>query len=264
MQNLLRKIIPGFIRNIITSLFYGWKGNYDNWDVAKHKCSGYDSPSILKKVKDAALQVKNGSALYERDSVLFNTPDYSYSLITSLLWASISTKGKLNVLDFGGSLGSTYFHNAKFLDTTSELNWCIVEQPNYVKEGLLHFANKRLHFFNNISECYKLFNINVVFLSSVLQYLEYPYALLDEIIALKPTFIIIDRTPFIKKADRITIQKVHPKIYKASYPCWFFNKRKFMDYMSQQYELILEFDALDKANIKSEFKGFLYKLRPSA
>ena len=261
MQDLLRKIIPDFLKKTVTPFFYGWRGNYNSWDVAKQKCSGYDSPSILKIVKDSALQVKNGAALYERDSVLFNTPYYTYPLITSLLWAAIRNEGKLNVLDFGGSLGSTYFHNARFLGSINELNWCIVEQANYTEAGKAHFSSERLHFFNSINKCYDSYKIDVVLLSSVLQYVEKPYNLLDELIAFKPSFIIIDRTPFIDEKDRITIQKVHPKIYKASYPCWFFNKKKFMDHMSQQYELILEFYALDRANIKSEFKGFLYKLR---
>ncbi len=261
MKNLLRKIIPGFLKKIITPFFYGWRGNYDNWNIAKTKCSGYDSPIILEKVKESALKVKNRQAAFERDSVTFYKPEYSFQLLCSLLWAASLNNGNLNVMDFGGSLGSTYFQNSMILDSLDELNWCIVEQANYAETGKTHFSSERLHFFNSINECYNSYNIDVVLLSSVLQYVEKPYNLLDELIEFRPTFIVIDRTPFIDKKDRITIQKVHPKIYKASYPCWFFNKKKFMGHISQQYDLIFEFDALDRANIKSEFKGFLYRLR---
>ena len=261
MQNLLRKIIPGFLKKIMIPLFYGWIGNYDNWDIAKTKCSGYDSPIILEKVKESALKVKNGRVAFERDSITFDKPEYSFHLLSSLLLAASLNNGNLNVMDFGGSLGSTYFQNSRFLDTLDNLNWCIVEQANYTETGKAYFSSKRLHFFNSINKCHDSYKINIVLLSSVLQYVEKPYILLDELIVFKPAFILFDRTPFIDKKDRITIQKVHPKIYKASYPCWFFNKKKFMDHMSQQYELIIEFDALDKANIKSEFKGFLYKFR---
>jgi putative methyltransferase (TIGR04325 family) len=167
----------------------------------------------------------------------------------------------LNILDFGGSLGSSYFQNIRFLNSIKKLNWCIVEQPAYVETGLLYFEDERLHFFKNINECYEKYNIDVVLLSSVLQYLEYPYNYLNELVEKKPKYIIIDRTPFVKKPDRITIQKVNPRFYKASYPCWFFNIDKFRNFMSINYDLIFEFDALDKAYIKSEFKGFLYKLK---
>lgn len=260
MKEIVKKIVPGFIINFITGLFYGWRGDYDTWAEAKTKCSGYDSPIILEKVKESALKVKKGQAAFERDSVTFDKPEYSFQLLSSLLWAASHNNGNLNVMDFGGSLGSTYFQNSRFLDTLDNLNWCIVEQANYSETGKVHFSSERLHFFNNINKCFDSFNIDVVLLSSVLQYVEKPFNLLDELIAFKPAFIVIDRTPFINKKDRITIQKVHPKIYKASYPCRFFNKEKFMNHMSQYYELIFELDALDKANIKSEFKGFLYKL----
>ena len=261
MRRIIKRIVPGFIINFITGLFYGWQGDYNTWAEAKSKCSGYDSPIILEKVKESALKVKNGQAAFERDSVTFDKPEYSFQLFSSLLWAASLNNGNLNVMDFGGSLGSTYFQNSGILDTFDNLNWCIVEQTNYTDAGNAHFSSEQLHFFNSINKCYKSYKIDIVLLSSVLQYIEKPYNLLDELIAFKPAFIFIDRTPFIDNDDRITIQNVHPKIYKASYPCWFFNKKKFMEYMSQQYELIFEFDALDKANIKSEFKGFLYKLR---
>jgi putative methyltransferase (TIGR04325 family) len=74
-----------------------------------------------------------------------------------------------------------------------------------------------------------------------------------------PEYIIIDRTPFVKGNDRITVQTVNPKIYKGSYPCWFFDEEKFISSLTREYKLVLEFDALDKANISSEFKGFIFQ-----
>ncbi len=259
MKNLLRKIIPGFLKIIIIPLFYGWRGNYDNWNIAKTKCSGYDSPIILEKVKESALKVKNRQVAFERDSVIFSEVQYSFPLLSGLLWIAARNNGKLNVLDYGGSLGSSYFQNKRFLDTLSDVHWCIVEQPNFVQAGLEDFSSDRIHFYYTIAECLKSNKIDVVLFSSVLQYLENPYELLEDIKSGTFDYVIIDRTPFIKGEDRITVQKVSPKIYKAKYPCWFFNKSKFLNFMSPSYELILEFDAQDKANITSEFKGFLLK-----
>ena len=67
-------------------------------------------------------------------------------------------------------------------------------------------------------------------LSGVLQYLEHPYSLLADIVKRKIQYIIVDRTRFTLKNvdDRLTVQMVHPKIYKPSYPCWFFNEAKFL------------------------------------
>ena len=116
-----------------------------------------------------------------------------------------------------------------------------------------------MHFFQSVEECLNNFKIDAILLSSVLQYLEEPYKLLDKIRSHNIKYIIIDRTPFIGGDDRITIQKVHPSIYKATYPCWFFNKNKFISQLDQYYDLVIEFNALDRANIPSEFKGFLFR-----
>jgi putative methyltransferase (TIGR04325 family) len=258
-KKAIKDLIPPFFLRLITSLFYGWHGNYSTWEEAMRKSGGYDSHTILEKVKDSALKVKKGIAVYERDSLLFDHIEYSFPLLSGLLWIAALNNRKLNVLDFGGSLGSTYFQNKSFLDTLADVNWCIVEQPEIVKTGIENFEDQRLHFFNSTVECLKTYDIHIVLLSSVLQYLEEPYRLLDEIISHKPEYIIIDRTPFVKGNDRITIQTVNPKIYKGSYPCWFFNKNRFINSLIPSYNMIVEFNALDRANINSEFKGFIFR-----
>jgi len=259
LRSVIKETLPEPIRRVLTGIFYGWHGSYASWDDAAKKCSGYNSAAILQKVKDAASKVRDGVAHYERDSVIFDEIQYSYPLLTGLLWSAARRGGKLNVLDFGGSLGSTYYQNKIFLDSLNEVNWCIVEQPEFVKEGRALFSNGRLNFFYTVAECFKSFRIDLVLFSSVLQYLEKPYELLEQIIKEGPEIIIIDRTPFVAGEDRLTVQKVNPSIYKASYPCWFFNKEKFLGMFGDSYNLVLEFEALDRANIKSEFLGFIFQ-----
>jgi len=245
----------------ITGLFYGWHGNYLSWDEARKKCSGYSTEAIIEKVSSSAAAVRDGIRAYERDSVLYDEIQYSYPILASLMCVAAQKKGSLNVLDFGGSMGSSYYQNKSFLDSLETVNWGIVEQQGFVEIGLKDFSTSILKFFYNIDDCFNSFKPDVVLLSSVIQYIEEPYLLLDSIIAKRPDYILFDRTPFIKENDRITIQKVHPAIYKATYPCWFFNKEKFLAYMSRSYELIFGFDALDKANISSEFLGFLFRIK---
>ena len=259
MKKILKKIIPDWIIRNITGLFYGWHGNYKNWEAALKECTGYDSENIINKVREAAKQVKNGNASYERDSVLYKEPEYSENLSRAVTVISSEIDAKINVLDFGGSLGSTYFQNKHNIgDKISK--WCIIEQKEFVREGKKNFEDDILQFYNTIDECLNIIKPDLIILSSVLQYLKEPYKVLNNLINRKPRGIFIDRTPFISEKDRITIQKVRPGIYKASYPCWFFNKKKFTEFMSENYKLVSEFEAVDRANIKSEFKGFFYEL----
>ena len=258
---VVKRILPPRIAGLLTGLFYGWNGNYSTWEEALKKSTGYNSQLILDKVSLSAGKVRSGEAAYERDSVIFNEINYSFPVLSSLLWVAVQNNGRLNVLDFGGSLGSSYFQNKKFLDSVNEVNWCIVEQPAFVEEGNKKFSGARLHFFKRNEDCFDSYQIDVVLLSSVLQYLEEPYKLLNDFISKEIKYIIVDRTPFIKGKDRITIQKVHPAIYKASYPCWFFNEDDFRSCFDRKYDLITEFPSLDEANIKSEFKGFIFRIK---
>jgi len=261
IKNEIKKFLPELVIRYLSGLFYGWSGNYANWEEARIRCSGYDSPEIIAKVRESALKVRNGEFPYERDSVLFDSIQYSYPLLASLLWMAGRNNGKINVLDFGGSLGSSYYQNINFLKSVADINWCIVEQAKFVQIGQKEFQNDILRFFSSVDDCIVSYNIDVFILSSVIQYLESPYKLLENIISRRIKYILIDRTPFITGKDRITIQKVHPQIYKAKYPCWFFNLQYFRKFMSEKYNLVLEFDAIDKANIRSEFKGFLFELK---
>jgi putative methyltransferase (TIGR04325 family) len=215
-------------------------GDYASWDQARSASTGYDADVILEKTKTALLKVKNGEAVYERDSVLFDQIQYSWPLLAGLMWAAARSNGRLNVLDFGGSLGSTYFQNRAFLKGLRELQWNIVEQTHYVEVGRTDFQDDVLRFYSTIDECVAENQPNVVVLSSVLQYIENPYVLLMNLSCYN---IIIDRTPFWDGSkDRLCVQHVPPNIYPASYPCWIFSRPEFLSRLRKQgYKTIVEF-----------------------
>jgi hypothetical protein len=48
-----------------------FEGDFDNWEQANSRCTGYDAEEILAKVLASTLKVKHGEAAAERDSVLF-------------------------------------------------------------------------------------------------------------------------------------------------------------------------------------------------
>jgi putative methyltransferase (TIGR04325 family) len=240
-----------------------WKGSYSSWQEAIGNCTGYDSPQILEKVKNALIKVKSGEAKYERDSVLFDEIQYSWPLLAGLLRAATSNENRLGVMDFGGSLGSSYFQNREFLAHLKRIRWCIVEQPSFVEVGRELFQDNELVFYNDINKCIKNEEINVILLSGVIQYLQEPHELLQKITSLGVEYIIVDRTSFIINAvhDRLTIQTVPPYIYSASYPSWFFERKKFLQhFFNNQYKIVAEFQGFDIANIENSiYNGFIFK-----
>lgn len=247
-------------------LRYGvyYSGRYEDWDSASKSSTGYDADLILEKVKNAILEVSAGRAAFERDSVLFDEVQHSFPLLAGLMRASVENNGNLSVLDFGGSLGSSYFQCRNFLSTLTSLSWNVVEQPHFVRCGRECIESEQLKFNLSIDEVTQTVMPNVVLLSSVLQYLPDSYSILSELMEKKIACLIIDRTPFSDELhDVITVQHVPPSIYPASYPCRVFSKRSFIAHLSSQYEIIADFESSDSgaiaAGTKFAFGGMILK-----
>ena len=243
---------------------WGWQGNFKSWQEAARKSVGYNADNILEKVKASLLKVKNGEAVYERDSVLFDEIEYSWEVLSGLMWIAAQNKGELNIIDFGGSLGSTYYQNKSFLDKLQSVRWNIVEQPNFVEEGKRSFEDDHLRFHFSVDECIKNsenHRIQCILFSSVLQYLEEPFSILEDIVQKRIEYIIIDRTGFtLNDKMRLTVQKVPSKIYNALYPCWFFSEKEILSFFEKNgYEQLACFPSLDQVNIPAVYKGFIFK-----
>ena len=221
-------------------------GKYASWTGARHASTGYDNPVILERVSRALLEVTSGRAAYERDSVTFERPDFAFPLLAALFRVAALHEGRLNVLDFGGSLGSTYHQSRSLLAGLSSLRWSIVEQPAFVELGRARFQNEHLRFFRTVGECLEHEQPHVAILSGVLQYLEDPYDLLVRIAATSISHLVVDRTPFLDTADDVvTVQNVHPEIYPASYPARLFGTTCLRVALEKDWRIVAEFDALD-------------------
>jgi len=249
--------IKGIIKRVITSILLrlvdnqensksdkkdilGWYGDYSSFSEASALCGNYDSQNILEQCKSAILKVKRGDAAYERDSVIFDKIQHSWGLLSGLQKAAIDNNNVLNVIDFGGSLGSSYFQNRTFLEGVNLESWNVVEQEHFVSCGNDFVKDDKLKFWNNVDDVIDKEKCNVLLLSGVLQYLPDPIQLINEMISYNFSYIIIDRTSFIQGKDRLTIQNIADDIYEASYPCLFFNKSQFVAHFGSKYELIGE------------------------
>jgi putative methyltransferase (TIGR04325 family) len=264
-----KALLKLFIPPIAIKLFSPFKKNGIQFqktdlsfdDASKKTAGGYSAENILTKCRDSLLKVKNGEYPYERDSVLFNEKQLFFPLLASLFYVSSRNNNTLNIIDFGGSLGSTYFQNRDILKQAGvSINWNIIEQENFVKCGKEHFSNEELRFFNNADELNST-EISVCLFSSVLPYLKEPYAILDFIAKLNIKYVIIDRTLFVEQQidDILSIQNVPPEIYKASYPAWFLSLEKFLNFIGDKYNIIFEWDCSDNCNLfgyKINVKGF--------
>lgn len=270
MIKKVKRLIPDAIKSKIRSLFKekkkdGWFGDYSTWEAAEKDCEGYQSGTILEKVKESVLKVKTGKAIYERDSVLFNEIQYSKPLIDA--FEKSIEQNCLHIVDFGGSLGSSYFQHKSVFKYVNDLKWAVVEQKHFVECGKREIAENGLQFYFTVEEGLKNQNAHVLLLSSVVQYFAKPYDLIESLLKHNFEYIIVDRTAFIESdKERITKQIVPTFIYNASYPSWFLNEAKFVKAFEKEYTLINVFDsAFDDVEYledgsKVYRKGFYFKL----
>ncbi len=221
-------------------------GDYSSWSDARRASSGYDASTILEKTRESLLRVKRGEVAFERDSVTFENIEYNWPVLGGLMFAATQSSGELNVLDFGGSLGSAYFQHRDFLRRLKFVRWNVVEQEHYVDVGRKHFQDERLAFYPTIEECVSENRPNVGLLSSVLQYVEDPFDVLRRMAASSIDTLIIDRTPFSEgHRDRLCIQTVPPEVYPASYPSWIFSKTHFLAEIADNWDTITSFSCSD-------------------
>jgi len=235
-----------------------YAGNYPTWAEAAAASRGYADSGILEKTLAAARAVRDGRAAWERDTVLFATPAANAPLLAALRRAAADRGGRLNLVDFGGALGSTWWQHRPWLADLAEVRWSVVEQAAWVAAGRREFTTGPLRFYSTLAACGAAEHPEVVLLSSVLPYLEAPHALLAEVRAGGARTVIIDRTGFVRRGgDRLTVQRVPPSIYDASYPCWFFDRAALLAGFGAGWRVTAEWPTDDEVDIDATYGGLM-------
>jgi putative methyltransferase (TIGR04325 family) len=265
MRSLIKNLLPPIIYTIL-KLLLGKKGTYftgeyKSWDDALVHCKGYDDKHILKKVLNSTLKVKSGEMAYERDGILFDRIEYSWQVLTGIIWVAARNSGRLCVLDIGGSLGTTYFQNNRFFNGIKLSSWNIVEQTHYVLAGKTYIQDEILRFHDSIENCLNECVPNVVLISCSLQYMQDPSAVLDSLSRIGADAIIIDRTIInYSKSNIIYVQHATPSI-GGSYPCYSISESWLIDKLEKTYDLVESFDSLlfsELTEINSTLKGYIF------
>lgn len=228
-----------FLRRIFHFFKY-YSGPYKTWKIAQRKSTGYNHKFIIGKVRKAALRAKNSKTQFEIDSIIFKKP-YRDIHFKNILLNLAKKKNSIKILDFGGSLGSTYYRYKDIFSSQKKIKWFIIEQKAFVKIGKKEFQDKKLNFYYSLEEFIKKNKkqkIDIFLLSSSLQYIRDYKKIINRAKGLKPDYLIILKTPMNKiENDAIYVEKVPKKIYGSSYPSWVFSKKRLINFFSN-YKLV--------------------------
>ena len=242
-----------------------WSGPYASWAEASKLSKGYNDQEIFNKTIRSVQAVLSGKARYERDSVLFNDHTWSFEILTALSYAEALQSDTVDIIDFGGSLGSLYFKNLAWIQQNPKRQWKIVEQAHYVDWAKKNIKAEQLSFYETIEQAYDPNRKQILVLSAVIHYLEKPFEFLSEILKKYPFYgVYIDRTPYLQNDQDsfVSVQKVPAEIYEASYPCWLFKKQNILDLLTKDYKLVFESESLDRCDdFPVIFKGLFFLRR---
>lgn len=259
---IVRYIIPpiliilfGYLKKVIFQQkdFIRFTGNYKTWDDAVCDSDGYDHSEIIEKILNASRKVRDGLFAGEQDSVNFDHPIVNYDVLIGIL--NTCSNESINIVDFGGGLGSHYYQYRPLI-YTKKCTWRVVEQEYIVKYGSNEFQNNELSFIDKIDD---ITDTDVFYSSCTLQYIKDPYLLLKKVLTKSFRVLIFNRLAFANiKKDRITIQHTNSTIYKATYPAWFLNEDKFLNYL-KRYGYLLKHSYANNDNVKLEDNNCYYK-----
>jgi putative methyltransferase (TIGR04325 family) len=227
---------------VLKSVF---EGPLPSWEAAMSRSDGWDSPLITDKTLDAARKVRDGLIEFEQDGLARKKIIYSATILAFLLLVLSRHQNVLNIIDFGGGLGSNYVQNRKILRqlTATAVRWNVVERATFAKLGIEQFQTSELNFFSTLEAA--LSNqtpIPALLFSGSLQYIIDPLSLLDRVVNAGIEIIAFDRL-LVGPGEKHAVFIQHPDqnvFYKATYPVWCFSKDAFVAWLVSKGFILVE------------------------
>lgn len=241
---------------------FGWRwfrGAYRSWGEARVASTGYAAPDILSRIVTATRIARATPGAWERDGAVFHQPEPNEPLLDAM--ARAAAGGALEVIDFGGALGSTWWQHRVKLATLGLRRWVVVEQSHYVEAGR-EFADEILGFAPSMNAALVSVRPQVVLFSGVLPYLESPALVLNEVVRLGFAHVILDRTPLTSGESRLAVQYTPPGLGGGSYPVWLQEEHVLLAPLYQAYDQKASWPALDRLAPDVKHMGFHFIRRP--
>ena len=244
MKKIIKQLIPPLGIKIIKKIIFPKTIQYEKYeDVVNVTKEEYDNDELSKVVS-----VKTKiyiDKLYKQEIPI----GYEEQKLLSLF--CLNENRSFKVLDVGGGSG-IHYHIVKS-HYNLELNWTILETSEMVKSNKNNNFQE-LNFTDNINSI-KDVKFDLIYLSSVIQYLPEPYNFLEKIFSLKSNKIIITRTPFKNQGEEyFTVQKSLysengpgelPKHFKdkfVTYPRYSFTINNFQRFLEKYKTKVITID----------------------
>jgi putative methyltransferase (TIGR04325 family) len=145
-------------------------------------------------------------------------------VLLPLVVACIRGAERIRVLDFGGGLAIDYVLLAQATGGSADAEFHIVESPALVDAGARLFASdRRVNFHAQLPA--SLDGLDLLHISTALQYVDDYPGLLASLIAYRPRFVLMVDLP---AGDVPTFATAQVNVRGSVIPAWFFNAREII------------------------------------
>jgi putative methyltransferase (TIGR04325 family) len=154
----------------------------------KSNLTGYENPNLVETIIRKTILAKENIASEKRIHL---------DAIRVFLPFALAKNEINNVLELGGGAGYHYF-NVATAGLIKELNWTILETPEFCKQAEKYQELKKIKFIDNLNSInlrtYGEFDL--VYCSRALQYFDDPISILNQIVSFNPKYIYLTGITF--------------------------------------------------------------------
>jgi putative methyltransferase (TIGR04325 family) len=235
-----RELIKQFIPPILIASIRGcptstkprfiWEGIYPRRRDVPTENNSYDDTIEIRRQYDwtrAGLDLVDAGKL----------PHLRHEVLAVIAAIVAARTGAVSILDFGGAVGSGYVQLMGTLPTNAAIRYDVVDLPNMCAAGRRLFAgDPRITF----HICLPPFDdgLDIVYASSVLQYVDDYCELLLQLASTKATFILLGQ---LAAGNIPTFATKQMNLEKKILAYWFLNRDEVVGLLAESgYELVYE------------------------
>ena len=198
-----------------------------NWESAVSGSSGYQSPQTISTIEGSDPVVTK--SIIKHDFLGSRYLQVASAILSGLNPEKLKSQTTIRVLDIGGGLGEYFFLLRDNLPNL-KFEWLILETPALCELAKTkQIATPDVSWTDSLIDSSRTFDI--VLLSSVIQYVEKPFALI-EMAMTKAPLLIFNRLPLSTNAHNLVcIQRPGLFESKGSYPLHILSEQLFVSYL---------------------------------
>jgi putative methyltransferase (TIGR04325 family) len=212
-----------------------WEGIYAHRRDVPTQNNSYDDAVEVRKQYDwtrAGLDLVNAGKL----------ADLRHELLAVVAAIATARAGAVSILDFGGAVGSGYVQLMATLPMNAAIQYCVVDLPNMCAAGRGLFAgDPRITFQTRLPTLDDRLDedrLDIVYASSVLQYIDDYCELLQQLASARAAFILLGQ---LAAGDIPTFATKQMNLGKKIMAYWFLNRDEVVGaFAAAGYKLVYE------------------------